>query len=81
MSEEKTKFGKMKFTGYACYVFAAVLTLIAIFGLTEEVETTKALIGTWLIAGSSLLATNAGKRIGGAIVANKAVDSRIQANK
>lgn len=72
MSETKPKFQKMKFTGYACYVFAAVLTLLAVFGVTEEIDTTKALIGTWLIAGSSLLTVNAGKRIGGAAVMNRA---------
>lgn len=72
MLETKPKFQKMKFTGYACYVFAAVLTLLAVFGITEEVDTTKALIGTWLLAGSSLLTVNAGKRIGGQAVMNRA---------
>jgi hypothetical protein len=71
MPEVKVKFQKMKFTGYACYVFAAILTIMVAMGWTEEIEATKALIGTWLLAGSSLLTVNAGKRIGGSMVMNK----------
>lgn len=69
------KFQKMKFAGYACIIFAALLTLAVVFGLvkTENVQATQSLIGVWLTTGVGLLTVNAGKRIGGAAVMNMAV--------
>lgn len=73
MSEIKKPW-KMKFTGYACIVFAVVLTVMVVFGITadDRVQVTVSLIGTWLLTGTGLLTVNAGKRIGGQAVMNKA---------
>ncbi len=66
MSEVK-KGKKMKVVGYLCIGFAAVLTVMIVFGLTEadRVQVTVSLIGTWLLTGTSLLTVNAAKRIVG----------------
>lgn len=68
------KFQKMKFAGYACIVFAALLTLGVVFGIVsnETIQATQSLIGVWLTTGVGLLTVNAGKRIGGAAVMNMA---------
>ena len=61
----------MKFAGYSCYVFSAILTILIVFGLTKEIDAAKSLVGTWLLAGSSLLTVNAGKRLAGHVAMNK----------
>jgi hypothetical protein len=73
MSEIKPKFQKMKFTGYACIIFAALLTIMIVFGITDEerVQVTVSLIGTWLLTGTGLLTANAAKRISAQAVVNK----------
>jgi hypothetical protein len=66
------KMQKMKFTGYACIIFAALLTGLVVSGLTadDRVQVTVGLIGTWLLTGTGLLTVNAGKRIGGQVAVN-----------
>lgn len=68
------KVQKMKLAGYLCLVFSLILTIMVVFGLgpDDRVEATMSLIGTWLLTGSGLLGMNAGKRLGGAAVQNKA---------
>lgn len=70
---EKPKFQKMKFAGYTCVLFAAILTILVVSGFGEEarVSVTVSLIGTWLATGVGLVLGNAGKRIGGEIAASK----------
>jgi hypothetical protein len=69
----KPKFQKMKFAGYLCILFPAVLTGLVVFGVVgeERVAVTVSLIGTWLLTGTSLLFGNAGKRIAGNAVAGR----------
>ena len=73
MSEEKKSFPKMKFAGYACIVFAAILSVIALIPVIEaDKEMIEMLIKFWAgVMGLGLLFGNAGKRIGGAAVMNK----------
>ncbi|MDC7224238.1 MAG: hypothetical protein PQJ60_10895 [Spirochaetales bacterium] len=70
----KPKFQKMKFSGYLCLVFAAVLTVLVVSGVVsaDRTSVTVSLIGTWLLTGTSLLFGNAGKRIAGNAVAGRA---------
>lgn len=72
MSEEKPKKGKMKIAGYACIIFAAVLSLLIVFTKVVEADETLPLIYYWGGLGMALLFGNAGKRIGGQAVMNKA---------
>ena len=72
MSEEKPKKGKMKIAGYSCIIFAAVLSLLIIFTETVKSEETLPLIYYWGGLGIALLFGNAGKRIGGQAVMNRA---------
>jgi hypothetical protein len=69
----KPKFQKMKFAGYLCLVFAAILTGLVVSGgvSVERIPVTSSLIGTWLLTGTSLLFGNAGKRIAGNAVAGR----------
>lgn len=71
MSEEKAKLQKMKFAGYACIGFAAVLSLLIVFTDTVKSEETLPLVYYWGGLGVTLLFGNAGKRIGGAVAMNK----------
>jgi hypothetical protein len=70
---KKPKFQKMKFAGYLCLVFAAILTGLVVSGVVsvERTSVTVSLIGTWLLTGTSLLFGNAGKRIAGNAVAGR----------
>lgn len=72
MSEEKKKKGKMKIAGYACIGFAAVLSLLIVFTETVKSDETLPLVYYWGGLGVALLFGNAGKRIGGQAVMNKA---------
>lgn len=70
MSEVKKPGMKMKVTGYACIVFAALIALAMLFTLAES-DPGMSIMNAWMILGTSLLFGNAGKRIGGAVVANR----------
>ena len=65
--EIKKNGKKMKIVGYSCIVFALLLTVMIVFGITadDRVQVTVSLIGTWLLTGTGLLMGNAAKRIVG----------------
>lgn len=73
MPEEVKKPGmKMKVTGYICIVFAAVISVLTL--LPDMLTAAEALpiIYYWGGLGLALLFGNAGKRIGGQAVMNRA---------
>ena len=73
MSEEKPKKGKMKIAGYICLAFAAVISILVLIP-PVGMKSAEALpiIYYWGGLGIALLFGNAGKRIGGAAVMNRA---------
>lgn len=78
----KEKFGKMKAVGYLCIAFAAVLSVVVLIPSLEVDETmAEMLIKFWgAIMGLGLLFGNAGKRIGGQAVMNKAPADNVPAS-
>lgn len=72
MPEEKQKIGKMKVAGYSCILFAAVVSVLVLFTGKVKPEEALPIVYYWGGLGVTLLFGNAGKRIGGAVVQNKA---------
>lgn len=70
---EQKKFSKMKIAGYACLLFAVLLTALVVFGAIPDgrIDVTVTLINTWSLTGIGLLFGNAGKRLGGYAVEKK----------
>ena len=67
------KVQKMKLTGYLCIGFSAILSLLMLIPeIAVEPELALPLVYFWTGTGITLLFGNAGKRIGGQIVMNKA---------
>ena len=61
---------KMKFAGYLCLGFAAIIAIFMLFGIAKETPGME-IMKYWGVTAIGLLTVNAGKRLGGHIVMSK----------